>query len=43
LCDRIQEADWKKENHVPAIESLDDIKDGLGKEIAHFKSTAHPI
>ncbi len=42
LSERIQEADWKQEKHVPVIESPDAVKAGevfdvkatLGKEIA---------
>ena len=47
----IQEADWKKEKHVPVIECPDevskdemfDVKAGLGKEIAHPNTTEHHI
>lgn len=47
----IQEADWKKEKHVPAIECPDeikkdemfDVKVGIGKEIAHPNTTEHHI
>jgi len=47
----IQEADWKKEKHVPVIDCLDevskdeifDVKVGLGKEIAHPNTTEHHI
>jgi superoxide reductase len=47
--DRIQEADWKKEKHVPAIDCPDqvaagevfEVKVGLGKEIAHPNTTEH--
>ncbi len=47
----IQEADWKKEKHVPVIECLDavradqmfEVKVGLGKEIAHPNTTEHHI
>jgi superoxide reductase len=47
----IQEADWKKEKHVPLIESPDkvlkdqmfDVWVGLGKEIAHPNTTEHHI
>ena len=47
----IQEADWKKEKHVPVIECPDevskdemfDVKVGLGKEIAHPNTTEHHI
>jgi superoxide reductase len=49
--DRIQQADWKKEKHVPAIECPDEVqagepfevKVGLGKEIAHPNTTEHHI
>ena len=51
LGDRIQEADWKKEKHVPVIEAPDKVKAGemfevkvtLGKEIAHPNTTEHHI
>ena len=51
LGDRIQEADWKKEKHVPVIECPDqvkageifEVKVGLGKEIAHPNTTEHHI
>ncbi len=47
----IQEADWKKEKHVPVIECPDvakkdqlfDVKVGIGKEIAHPNTTEHHI
>jgi superoxide reductase len=46
-----QSADWKKEKHVPVIESADKVKKGdavqisvsVGKEIAHPNTTAHHI
>ncbi len=49
--DRIQEADWKKEKHVPVIECPDqvkagelfEVKVGLGKEIAHPNTVEHHI
>lgn len=49
--DNIQEADWKKEKHVPVIECVDKVKTGemfevkatLGKEIAHPNTTEHHI
>jgi superoxide reductase len=49
--DRIQQADWKKEKHVPVIECPDEVqagepfevKVGLGKEIAHPNTTEHHI
>jgi superoxide reductase len=51
LGDTIQEADWKKEKHVPVIECSDTAKAGeafevrvsLGKEIAHPNTTEHHI
>jgi superoxide reductase len=51
LGDRIQQADWKKEKHVPAIEAPAEVKAGemfqvtvsLGKEIAHPNTTEHHI
>jgi superoxide reductase len=51
LGDRIQQADWKSEKHVPVIECPDTIKAGelfevkitLGKEIAHPNTTEHHI
>jgi len=51
LGDHIQEADWKKEKHVPVIECSDkvkadaifDVKATLGKEIAHPNTTEHHI
>ena len=47
----IQEADWKVEKHVPAIECPDTVKSdemfkvtvGLGKEVAHPNTTEHHI
>ena len=47
----IQEADWKKEKHVPVIDCPDivrademiEVKVGLGKEIAHPNTTEHHI
>jgi len=49
--ERIQQADWKKEKHVPAIEAPSEVKAGelfqvkvsLGKEIAHPNTTEHHI
>ena len=49
--DRIQEADWKKEKHVPVIDCADRVSAGdvfqvkvsLGKEIAHPNTTEHHI
>ncbi len=47
----LQEADWKKEKHVPVIDCPDEISKeeyfevnvGLGKEIAHPNTTEHHI
>lgn len=47
----LQEADWKKEKHVPVIDCEDKVKKdelfdvnvGLGKEIAHPNTTEHHI
>lgn len=46
-----QNADWKKEKHIPVIECADQIKPGevlqvkvtVGKEIAHPNTTEHHI
>ncbi|MCR4404534.1 MAG: class II SORL domain-containing protein [Candidatus Acetothermia bacterium] len=51
FAEHIQEADWKKEKHVPVIEcpekvkanELVQVKVSLGKEIAHPNTTAHHI
>jgi superoxide reductase len=51
LGEVIQTADWKKEKHVPVIESSDTVKAGedlevtatVGKEIAHPNTTEHHI
>lgn len=51
LAERIQEADWKTEKHIPAIECPDQVKAGelfaikasVGKEIAHPNTTEHHI
>lgn len=51
LKDLFQSADWKKEKHVPVIDSPDKIKKGevlsltvtVGKEIAHPNTTEHHI
>jgi superoxide reductase len=51
LKDLYQAGDWKKEKHVPVIESPDRVNKGeffkvtvtLGKEIAHPNTTAHHI
>jgi len=51
LKDLLQSADWKKEKHVPVIESPEKITKGeavsvkasVGKEIAHPNTTIHHI
>ena len=51
LCEKIQEADWQKEKHVPVIDVGDDIgagewaqvRVGLGKAIEHPNTTEHHI
>jgi superoxide reductase len=51
LGERIQQADWRKEKHVPVIECADqvapdeffEVKVSLGKEIAHPNTTEHHI
>lgn len=51
LGQNIQQADWKKEKHVPVIEcdkkvpadEFFDVKVGLGKEVAHPNTTEHHI
>jgi len=51
IKDLIQSADWKKEKHVPVIDSPDSAKKGeavkvtltVGKEIPHPNTTAHHI
>jgi superoxide reductase len=51
LGERIQEADWKAEKHVPVIECPDqvkadelfEVKVSLGKEIPHPNTTEHHI
>ncbi len=51
LGERIQEADWKTEKHVPVIAGPDEVKAGeffeisvaVGKEIAHPNTTEHHI
>jgi superoxide reductase len=51
LGERIQQADWKKEKHVPVIECPDtvtadevfDVNVSLGKEVAHPNTTEHHI
>ena len=51
IVELVQEADWKQEKHVPAIESADfvnagepcEIKVTVGKEISHPNTTEHHI
>lgn len=51
LKDLLQSADWKKEKHVPVIDSPDKVKKGelikivctVGKEIPHPNTTEHHI
>ncbi len=51
ISNLVQEADWKKEKHVPVIDCLSDVpkdemfdvKIGLGEEIAHPNTTEHHI
>jgi superoxide reductase len=51
IGDLVQEADWKKEKHVPVIECADivkadeffEVKITIGKEIAHPNTTEHHI
>ncbi len=51
LTERVQEADWKTEKHVPVIEcpekvkadDIFDVKVTIGKEIAHPNTTEHHI
>lgn len=51
IGERVQQADWKKEKHVPVIECVEQAKAGelleikvtLGKEIAHPNTTEHHI
>lgn len=51
LKDMLQDADWKKEKHVPVIDGPASAKKGealrvtvtVGKEIAHPNTTAHHI
>lgn len=51
LGQHIQQADWKKEKHVPVIEcktqvtadEMFDVKVGLGKEVSHPNTTEHHI
>lgn len=51
ICEKIQEANWEKEKHVPVVECPDKVKAGewipatvsLGKAIAHPNTTEHHI
>ncbi len=51
ISEMLQEADWKKEKHVPVIECPEtvkademlEVKIGVGKEIAHPNTTEHHI
>ncbi len=51
LGERVQQADWKKEKHVPVIDCPDavqageafEVRIGIGKEIAHPNTTEHHI
>lgn len=51
ICDKIQQADWKKEKHVPVMECPDTVQSGewvqvkisLGKAVAHPNTTEHHI
>ncbi len=51
IGDKIQEADWKKEKHVPVIDCPDSVKANeafeakvaIGKDIAHPNTTEHHI
>jgi superoxide reductase len=51
ISELIQESDWKKEKHVPVIDSPDTVKKGeffevtasIGKEVAHPNTTEHHI
>ena len=51
FSEQLQQADWKKEKHVPVIECPDTVKSGeifevrlnIGKEIAHPNTTEHHI
>ncbi len=51
ICEKIQEADWQKEKHVPVIECPERVKPdewvqvkiSLGKAIAHPNTTEHHI
>ena len=51
LSDRLKEADWKSEKHVPVIDCPDEVKAdelfevsvAVGKDIAHPNTTEHHI
>ena len=51
LGERLQQADWKKEKHVPVIDAPDEVKAGetfkvtlsIGREIGHPNTTEHHI
>lgn len=51
LSQHVQQADWKKEKHIPVIEAPDsvkaeeifEVKVTLGKEVAHPNTTEHHI
>ena len=51
FSEQLQQADWKKEKHVPVIDCPDkvksgemfEVKAGIGKEIAHPNTTEHHI
>ena len=51
ICEKIQEADWQKEKHVPVIDAPDQVRPDeffevrvtLGKAIAHPNTTEHHI
>lgn len=51
LGEHLQQADWKKEKHVPVIEAptqvstgeLFEVKVSIGKEVAHPNTTEHHI
>ena len=51
IGEKIQDADWKKEKHVPVIECADtvkanemfEVKISIGKDISHPNTTEHHI
>ncbi|HOC77384.1 MAG TPA: class II SORL domain-containing protein [Methanofastidiosum sp.] len=51
IGEKIQDADWKKEKHVPVIDCADtvkanetfEVKVAIGKDIAHPNTTEHHI